>query len=104
GGRRAIIAREASMPRIRPVDPAESEGSNREIFQRVLNESGAIPNLMRTIGHRPDLLRTMAAYLHAVMRGGTVPPLLKELIAVRVCQIHACEGSLAAHVALARRL
>jgi len=92
------------VPRVVPLDPADSEGSNREIFQRFLNERGNIPNMIRTAGHDPELLRTMVAHIGAVMRGGTVPPLLKELLAVRVSQINRCGYCLASHVALARRL
>lgn len=92
------------MPRIPAVDPAESEGTNREVFQQFLNERGNIPNMMRTAGHRPELLRTMVAHMRTVMRGGTVPPLLKELIAVRVSQINRCDYCLASHTVLARHL
>ena len=92
------------MARIKPIDPAESEGTNRDIFQRFLNERGKIPNMMRTVAHRPELLRTMVEHFRAVMSGGTVPPLLKELIAVRVCQLNRCEYELASHTVLARRL
>ncbi|MGH9392437.1 MAG: carboxymuconolactone decarboxylase family protein, partial [Vicinamibacteria bacterium] len=92
------------MPRIRPLDPADSEGSNREIFQQLLNERGHIPNMMLTVGHRPEHLRTMVAHMSTIMRNGSVPPLLKELIAVRVSRINACDHCLVSHTALATRL
>ena len=92
------------MPRIPTIDPADSDGSNREVFQQFLNERGNIPNMMRTAGHRPELLRTMVAHMRAVMRGGTVAPLLKELIAVRVSQINHCDYCIASHTGLARKL
>ena len=92
------------MPRITPVDPAESEGTNREIFQQFLKERGNIPNMMRTMGHCPEHLRTMVAHFRTVMNVGTVPRLVKELIAVRVSRINSCDYCLASHVLLARRL
>lgn len=92
------------MPRIRPLDPADSEGSNREIFQQLLKERGSIPEMMRTVGHRPDHLRSMMAHMHAVMRRGNVPPLLKELVAIRVSRINGCGHSVDSHTALARSL
>ena len=79
------------MPRIRPLDPAESEGSNREIFEGFLKERGNIPNMMRTMGHRSEHLRTMVAHMRTVMATGTVSRLLKEMIAVRVSRINACD-------------
>src|SRR5206468_9685866 len=59
---------------------------------------------MRTAGHRPEILKALLGYVRATMRGGAVPGLLKELVAVRVCQIRECDPLLAAHVAQARRL
>ncbi|MGH9519093.1 MAG: carboxymuconolactone decarboxylase family protein [Terriglobales bacterium] len=47
--------------------------------------------MFRTVAHRPELLRTMLAHFRAVMEGGTVPLKLKELLAVRVSQINACD-------------
>jgi AhpD family alkylhydroperoxidase len=92
------------MPRIRPLDPADSEGSNREIFEQLLKDRGRIPNFMRTIGHRPELLRTMVAHLGTAMRQGAVPPLVKELLAVRVSRLNGSEYALSSHTQLAKGL
>lgn len=92
------------MPRISLVDPAESEGVSREVFERLLKERGKIPNLMRTVAHRPEHLRALVDHMRAVMRSGTVPPFLKELIAIRISRIQACEYTLASHVALAKQM
>jgi AhpD family alkylhydroperoxidase len=92
------------LPRITPVDPAESEGTNREVFEQFLKERGNIPNMMRTMGLSPEHLRTMVAHFRTVMNTGTVPRLLKEMIAVRVSRINACDYCLASHTVLARRL
>lgn len=92
------------MARISSLDPADSEGSNRTVFQQLLNERGSIPALARTLAHRPEILRTLVAHLASVMRDGTVQARLKELIAVRVGQIHRCDPLVTAHTSLARRL
>lgn len=92
------------MPRIAPVEPAEADGSNREIFEQFLKERGNIPNMMRTMGLRPEHMRTMVAHMRVVMRSGTVPAILKEFIAVRVSRLNGCTYCLASHTALARKL
>jgi len=79
------------VPRIRPLDPGDAEGSTRQIFEDFLKERGNIPNMMRTVGHSPELLRTMAAHMRAVMKAGAAPQLVKELVAVRVSQINLCD-------------
>jgi len=52
---------------------------------------GNIPNMFRTVAHRPELLKTMIAHFRAVMETGTVSTKLKELLFVRTSQINRCE-------------
>ena len=46
--------------------------------------------LFRVMGHRPVLMQQAAQLLESTMRGGTVDPQLKELLAIRVSQVNAC--------------
>lgn len=46
--------------------------------------------LLRTMGHRPEIMHHSLQLLHSVMRGGSVEPRLKELLAVRVSQVNHC--------------
>lgn len=55
--------------------------------------SGGVSNmsmLFRVMGHRPEMMRPALELLEATMRGGTVEPQLKELVAVRVSQVNHC--------------
>jgi len=79
-----------SEPRIRPRDPDEVSGTTRGIFDTYLRERGSIPNMFRTAAVRPRHLETMIDHFRTVMNEGEVPPLLKELIAVRVSAINRC--------------
>lgn len=60
----------------------------------LLNEEGlafaTMGDLFRTMGHRPEIMRQSMQLLETVMRGGTVEPRLKELLAVRVSQVNHC--------------
>jgi alkylhydroperoxidase family enzyme len=71
------------MPRIPPVDNTEFP---LEEVPGVSNMS----DLFRTMAHRPELARYSMQLLEAIMRGGTVDPALKELLAVRVSQVNHC--------------
>ena len=51
---------------------------------------GDMSDFFRTMAHRPDLAKYSMQLLDATMRGGTVDPALKELLAVRVSQINHC--------------
>ncbi len=77
-------------PRIRPRSPDEVTDEARGIFDVFLRERGNVPNMFRTVAVRPKHLTTLIAHFRTVMNEGAVPPLLKELIAVRVSSINGC--------------
>jgi len=79
-----------SEPRIRPRTPEEVTPEARGIFEKFLAERGNIPNMFRTVAVRPKHLSTLIAHFRTVMNEGDVPPLLKELISVRVSSINRC--------------
>lgn len=63
----------------------------KAIFDTFLKERGNIPNMFRTVAHRPEILTTMLAHFRAVMGPGTVPVALKEMLAVRVSRLNNCD-------------
>jgi alkylhydroperoxidase family enzyme len=77
-------------PRIRPRTLEEVEAESRAIFETYLRERGNVPNMFRTVALRTRHLQTMIAHFRTVMNEGTVPPMLKELLAVRVSAINQC--------------
>jgi alkylhydroperoxidase family enzyme len=81
-------------PRVTRRDAQEAinrEEILREPFQRFIDERGKVPNLFRVAAHRPQIARSLAEHMRAVMGPGDVPVLLKELLSVRVSQINGCE-------------
>ncbi len=79
------------MPRLRKLGPEHVDGEAREIFEGFLRERGNIPNMFRTVAHRPEILKSMTAHFRAVMNTGTVDKKLKELVAVRVSHLNGCK-------------
>ena len=79
-----------TAPRIRPRDPSEVTPEVRSIFDVFLRERGNVPNMFRTVAARPRHLQTMIAHFRTVMNEGEVPPLLKELVAVRISSLNRC--------------
>jgi alkylhydroperoxidase family enzyme len=77
-------------PRLRPLSPDEVDGAVRAVFETYRKERGNVPNMFRTAARRPAHLLTMLAHFRTVMNEGTVPPLLKELLAVRVSHLNQC--------------
>ena len=77
--------------RIRRLEKAEVDVQSQALFDDFLRERGNIPNMFRTVAHRPEIMRTMVAHFRAVMNTGTVPKRLKELVIVRTSQLNRCE-------------
>jgi alkylhydroperoxidase family enzyme len=79
------------MPRISRIPRSEASPEVGEVYDDFMKTRGNIPNMFRTVAHRPEIMRTMVAHFKAVMETGTVPAKLKELLIVRTTQINRCE-------------
>jgi alkylhydroperoxidase family enzyme len=77
--------------RIPRLDRSQVDPATAEVFDTYQKERGNVPNMFRTVAHRPEILRTMIAHFRAVMSTGTVSAKLKELVIVRTSQINRCE-------------
>jgi alkylhydroperoxidase family enzyme len=77
--------------RISRLDKSQVDQPTAEIYDVYLKERGNVPNMFRTVAHRPEILRTMIAHFRAIMNTGTVSAKLKELVIVRTSQINKCE-------------
>ncbi len=71
------------MPRIPPDNSVQLPAVDSASF-------ATMSTLFRTLGHRPALMQHTMELLEAAMRGGTVEPKLKELLAIRVSQVNHC--------------
>jgi alkylhydroperoxidase family enzyme len=76
--------------RIRRLDKLEVDQTTADIYDHYLNTRGNMPNMFRTVAHRPEILRTLIAHFRAVMETGTIGQKLKELVIVRTSQINHC--------------
>lgn len=83
--------REPRVARLDAEQAMRTEPLLRDPFQRFIDERGKVPNLFRVAARRPQVARTLAEHMRAVMGPGEVPELLKELLSVRVSQINNCE-------------
>lgn len=77
--------------RISRLDRSQVDEKTAEVYDTYLKERGNVPNMFRTVAHRPEIFRTMIAHFRAIMNTGTVPAKLKELVIVRTSQINHCE-------------
>ena len=79
------------MSRLKKLTKDEVPADVREIYDAVGKARGNVPNMYRTIAHRPEILKTMVAHMNAVTNSGTVPTRTKELVATLVSRLNSCE-------------
>ena len=77
--------------RISRLDKSQVDAESGAIYDHYLKARGNVPNMFRTVAHRPAILRTLVAHFRAIMETGTVPAKLKELVIVRTSQMNDCE-------------
>ncbi len=92
------------MPRLTRLTRDEVSGGAVAIYDRVLRERGNVPNMFRTMAHRPEIFETIIGHMEAVLKTGKLSTALKELLIVRTSQLNCTEYCLASHTAIARRL
>jgi uncharacterized peroxidase-related enzyme len=92
------------MSRISKLERSEVTPDLATLYDKIFAQRGNVPNMFRTMAHRPEIFSTMMAHFSAVLNTGTVPTKLKELIIVRTSQLNVTPYCLASHTILARNL
>jgi uncharacterized peroxidase-related enzyme len=93
-----------TAPRISRVSRKDAADSTAEIYDRYMRTRGNVPNMFRTLAHRPQILQTAIAHMEAILTTGTLPTRLKELAIVRTSQLNGCDYCLASHTQICLRL
>ena len=93
-----------TAPRLSRVPRAQATPAVAEIYDRYMRTRGNVPNMFRTMAHRPEIFETMIAHFEAILNTGTLPVRLKELVIVRTSQLNRCEYCLGSHAQIALRL
>lgn len=79
------------MSRLTRLKRSEVSPDVQEIYDRVAQARGNVPNMYRAFAHRPEILTTMVAHMAAVTNSGTVSVRTKELVATLVSRLNGCE-------------
>lgn len=92
------------MPRMSRLSRNQVRPSSVAIYDRTLRDRGNVPNMFRTMAHRPEIFETVIAHMDAVLNTGSLPKALKELVIVRTSQMNRTPYCLASHTAICKRL
>jgi uncharacterized peroxidase-related enzyme len=92
------------MSRISRLKRNEVPPNAVAIYDRYLRDRGNVPNMFRTMAHRPQIFETIIQHMEAVLNTGTLPKALKELVIVRTSQLNRTPYCLTSHTTIARKL
>ncbi len=71
------------------------------VYDTLLAERGAVPNMFKALAQVPALALGVAAFLKPLMGPGHLPAHYKELLATRVALLHGCDYCISSHRFLA---
>jgi uncharacterized peroxidase-related enzyme len=91
------------MTRLLALDPNQTTGKTKDLFNAFDKALGVVPNMMRTMGHSPALLEGYAN-LSGALSKGALGGKIAELIALSVAELNACNYCLSAHTYLGTNL
>lgn len=93
------------MRRMTYIEKGKAPAKVQEIFSRMESGFGFVPNMMKILAHRPEILeRVVDLYGALTGPGSTVDPKLKELVAVYTSQLNRCDYCVPHHRAKAEKL
>lgn len=91
------------MTRLTALNPEETTGKAKDLFNAIQGKLGMVPNMMRTMGSSPALLE---GYLNlsGALSHGTLGAKTGELLALAVSENNACDYCLSAHSFIGEKL
>ncbi len=92
------------MSRLPTIEPGNAPAGVKSVYDAFIRERGAVPNMFKTLAHRPEILTSVTAAFKAILTTGTVPLKTKEMVGVAVSRANRCAYCNAAHTLIAEKL
>jgi alkylhydroperoxidase family enzyme len=80
---------ETTMARIEPLGIHEVDDEIRHLCEESERQSGTSAST-RTYARNPGVLKALTAYRAALAREGTIDPVLRELVRLKIAGLNAC--------------
>jgi alkylhydroperoxidase family enzyme len=87
---RRVATKEAMMPRIEPLGMHEVDDEIAHICAEAERQSGTSLS-PRTHARNPGVLKALTAFRAALAREGTLDPVLRELVRLKIAALNACQ-------------
>jgi uncharacterized peroxidase-related enzyme len=89
------------MPHVSPLADAKVPDASKSLFQQIQSQFGMVPNIFRTMGHAPEVLRGTLALEQAITRD--LAPNLRELAYLKTSEFNGCHYCLHYHKAIGQQ-
>jgi uncharacterized peroxidase-related enzyme len=89
------------MSRIQPVNQNTADAATAELLGSVKKKLGTVPNIVATMANSPAVAKAYLGFSQA-LSGGTLPPRLREQIALVVGETNDCDYCVAAHTTIGK--
>lgn len=89
------------MQNLPAVNPADTTGKTKQIFDALQKSLGVVPNLMRTLANSPAALHAYMSF-NAALGEAQLSAALREQLAIAVADVNTCDYCLSAHTALGK--
>ena len=76
------------MPHVAPLADAQAPDASKSLFQQIQSQFKMVPNIFRTMGHAPEVLRATLAFEQGITRD--LAPKLRELAYLKTSQLNGC--------------
>jgi len=77
------------MARIEPLNIQEVDGEIRHLCEEAERQSGTSAST-RTYAKNPGVLKALAAFRATLAREGTLDPVLRELVRLKIAALNVC--------------
>ncbi len=76
------------MPPLAPLADAQASAPAKTMFQAIQGKFGMVPNIFRSMGHAPDVLKATLDLNEAIQK--ELDPKLRELAYLKTSQLNGC--------------
>ncbi len=83
------------MPRYLPVQVDAANSEIQAVYTEVEDALGSLPNLIKTLAHSPNFLKTVTDFYLGVLRGeSALGDRIRQLVVLKTCQLDKCKVTL----------
>ncbi|MGD0764772.1 MAG: carboxymuconolactone decarboxylase family protein, partial [Dehalococcoidia bacterium] len=91
------------MARVSYATPSQATGDAHEVMAKIREQGGEVLNLHRALARSPSSLRNFLRLGNSLLSYGQLPPVLREIVILRIAQTTGADYEWAHHVPLAKQ-